>query len=271
MRSETNLHRRIVSAAAVAIAALAVMAASAAEKTEVKPCGLRVVAEAYEGESEMRPFYQDNGTTVVLEVVRPEGGLIAFDENASKLVSFTDDKDTRLLTRTGFGRSGFGMMTKISSDGKAALIEINGNELPAKEAREIRISGTLVFTAATKTKAYQQADVPVKEGTQINAGPIPLKITGTGKPEWGDEPLQITLEARQDLQGLASIRFLDSDGKEIEAADAGRSRMSFGNQVQEERSYNLKRKVDKVTVEVTYWTDKQELKVPMEVVARLGL
>ena len=143
--------------------------------------------------------------------------------------------------------------------------------MPADGAREIKAKGTMVFTAASEKKTFTQTGVQLKAGVMIEAGPIPFKITKTGKPDWGDEPLQITLEAKQDTDRVASVRFLDGGGNEIQSSDAGGGSMRFGDSLTIEKSYNLGKIVDTVTVEITYWMDMKAIEVPFDVTATVGL
>jgi hypothetical protein len=237
----------------------------------IKACGLRIVAPPYQGEDELRAFNQFAGTSLALLLHRPAGGLIAFDEDASKLAVFADDKGQSLLTKGTFMSPGFSTWPKFSQDGKAALIEINGGAVPGDGAREVKAKGTMVFTAASEKKTFTQTGVQLKAGVMIEAGPIPFKITKTGKPDWGDEPLQITLEAKQDTDRVASVRFLDGGGNEIESSGAGSSSMRFGDSVTIETSYNLGKRVDAVTVEITYWMDMKAIEVPFDVTVTVSL
>lgn len=239
--------------------------------TKVNVAGLRVVAPAYEDNDEMRAFNWSPGTCVSLLVVQPQGGLIGFDADASKLDEMTDDKGNSLLSKEGSGRSGFSAWPKIGEDGKAALVEIDAGNTPAAGSNAIRLKGTLVFSSASDKKTYKQDNVALKPGTKFEAGPIPMTVKEAGKPEWGDEPLEITLEANKNLDSLASVRFLDAEGNEIEASDSGSSSMTFGDEVTVNRSYKLGKMVDTATIEMTYWTDLKPLEVPFDLTITVGL
>lgn len=237
----------------------------------VETCGLRVVAPTSEGAGDLRAFNQFAGTTVALQVVRPSGGLISFDRDASRLEIFADDRGTNLLVKKGFMSPGFGAWTRISDDGRVAMLEVNGGALPSSGARQIDIKGNLVFKVATEKKTFQQKKVSLTAGTKIQAGPIAFTIKEVGKPGWGDEPVQITLEAKQEVDSLFSVRFLDDAGREIKSAAASSSRMKMFNSVVVEKSYRLAEKVDSLTIELTYWMDMQTVELPLDLSASVGL
>ncbi|MAE67691.1 MAG: hypothetical protein CMJ18_25840 [Phycisphaeraceae bacterium] len=239
--------------------------------TQLSVRGLRIVGAPYGDDQTMRPFNYFPGTTLSALVVHSSGGLIELDDDASKITSFVDSRGTNLLEgEDRFGRAGLGMFPSFSEDGKAALIEINGPATPARGATSISAEGALTFRVATRKKTFSQSNVALAAGTQIKAGPFTFKLTETGKPDWGEEPLQITLEAKQDLGALAEVRFKDADGKLIESKSGGSMRSSsFGN-VTVQSAYRLARKVESVTFEIDVWADMRTVKVPFAAKTSVG-
>lgn len=272
----SNFNRLLVAGlvcmGAMAWAGQTAFAEDGASKTELTACGLRVVPKPYEGNDMMRAFNAFEGTSLAILVHQPSGGLISFDSDASKIESFTDDKGKDLLkSSSDFGMPALPMSPDFSEDGKAVIIEVNGGQTPAKGATSLNVKGKLIFKAATQKKSYTHKDLELKADAKVNAGPIEMTIGRAGKPEWGEEPLEIVLQAKKRLDEIASIRFLDADGKEIESSPSGSMTMAFGDDVSVERSYALTKKVDKVTVEISYWTDMKDLEVPLDLTASLGL
>ena len=238
--------------------------------------GLRIVKPAPEGQDDLRAFSWTTGTTIALLVSAPKGGLIAFDDDASELKLFLDDKRSDLLKAKPademFGRdAGFGMMPSISEDGKYCLVEANVVGVPTEGSTRLAVGGDLVVKMATEKKDFTAESVALKKGTKVEAGSIPMTISEAGEPDWGDAPLAITLEAKTSLDTVADIQFFDVDGKEIESETAGESSMGFGNQVTVDRTYNLGRKVDTANITITYWTDLKNVTVPFQVVVGVGL
>jgi hypothetical protein len=264
---------------AVCAAGLTLYAANETREVNVEVRGLRVVGEAYGDSMQgLRAFNWSKGTSLALLAVFPEGGIISFDSEASKLERFGDDKGTNLLEEPKSGEStffqskpGFGMMASVSEDGKACMIELDSPAVPAKGAARIDASGSLVFKCGSKKKTFTHENVAFKVGTKVEAGAVPLEVTKVGEPEWGDDPLQITLKATQDMSKVAAIAFFDGNGNAIESSDAGWTSMRSFNVVSIEKSFNLKKKVDSATIAVTYWVDMRDEEIPFKVTASLGL
>ena len=125
--------------------------------------------------------------------------------------------------------------------------------------------------AYTARKTFTHPKAALKPGTELKAGPIGFKVTKVGKPNWGDAPLQVTFEAKQDISALAEVRFLDDAGAQIKSSGGGTmSTSSFGS-VNVQTSYNLAKKVDVATVEFDVWTDMHVATVPFAVTASVGV
>ncbi len=239
-------------------------------KATVQVGGIRIVGAGYGGEEndELRAFNWQQGTTLAILVSVPQGGLIEFDDDASTVNKFVDDKGTDLKPAKGRWQRGvFGGFTRVSKDGKAAMIEIGGGAVPVAGAKEIHVSGTLVFKAGSKKETFTHKDVPVKIGSKISAGKVAFEVSKMGKPEWGDAAFEITLRTEQPITEIAGIAFMDARGNVIESDQAGKS---WGGKAST-LTYNLAQKVDTVTVAITFRMDLREEKVPFDVKAGVGL
>jgi len=251
-------------------------AGEAAAQVTIEVRGLCVTGEGYGGNDENAlqpfPFGTMSGTTVALLVQRPAGGLIKFDDESSKLDVFTDEQGKSLLVKNNtFSSNGFGSFPKVSKDTKAAMIELRADGTPGKDSRAVHIKGTLAFKAAKERKTYKQSGVALKLDTKIDAGPIPFTISKIGKPAWGDGALEVTLRTQKDPEAVASVRFLDEQGKEIESTSTNSSFLQMGSQATYDQAYSLGRKVDTVTIEITCWQDMTTINVPFELTAGIGL
>lgn len=105
--------------------------------------GIRVVGTGLGANgSELRPFNESPGTTVVLAVQASGGsGIVEIDSRAGKVESFTDDKGQSLLEE---GRIG----PKVAEDGTAAMIEVEVRARPSAGAAAVTVQGTLALTLA---------------------------------------------------------------------------------------------------------------------------
>ncbi len=244
-----------------------------AARPTVRVCGIRVVGAGFEdGEGlKGRPFNSVQGTTVAVLVRTPGGGLIEFDEDGSSLSVFTDDKGGKLIDDEDLLGEGFSDFPEISKDGKCALLEVFGKGIPGKGARELRLKGSLSFKSATQTKMVMQKGVALKKGTKFEVGPIAVTVKDVGKPDWGKEPLEITLEMNEPGETIAAVRFLDEQGKEIKSKGTSSGSTRLGKLVWIKRGYKLAKKVESVTVEISYWTDMKMTQIPFDLTAGVAL
>jgi len=248
-----------------------VRAADEAAKPTIHICGIRVVGTGFKDkESEQQPFNQPQGTTLAILVRQPSGELIGFDEQESVLSAFTNDKGDSLLDKKESFDEGFGSFPQVSKDGKAAIIELSAKRLPGKGARELRAKGSLAFKTGTQKKTAVEKAVALKKGTTFSVGPIEITIKQTGKPQWGDEPLEVTFEMGKAGDSLAGVRFLDDKGTPIKSSASSSASMRLAGMVKLNKSYRLARQVETATVEVTYWTDMKTVRVPFDLTVGLG-
>ncbi|MFH1039464.1 MAG: hypothetical protein V1789_12440 [PVC group bacterium] len=261
----------------LATAAGSEQSAAGEKKTRVEVRGLRIAGKGYGDDQMMRPFNWSYGTVLALLLISDEGGVIAFDEDKSVVLKCRDDRGTNLLEEVkeeGFAqKAGFGGFPDISPDGKACLLELRLQRNAAPGATVIEAAGILVVTFATEKETHRQT-VALKNGEIVSAGPITFQITKIGKPEYSTnegDGLSFALEAKQDLGSVAEITFFDSEGQEIESSSQGQSRWGIMGGITEQWAYNLKRKVENVTIAVTRWTDMAETRIPFSVKVTLGL
>jgi hypothetical protein len=201
--------------------------AAPAPDVSVQAIGLRVVAESPDKDLTMGALgAMGKGTSLVLLVQSKGKQIVKLDELGSSLRVLQDDKGTDLrgapskaagLSTAAFGPQSsvfqmpaFGFM-QTSKDGKAGLIEVNGGSLPAKGSAGIKAEGTLKLSLGSEKTTQRQQSVPLKEGTKITVGPVPLTIVkveqAAGAAGAKAEPkvaFTITPEAGQALGGVAT-------------------------------------------------------------------
>jgi hypothetical protein len=243
----------------------------------IEACGLRVIAPLPVAEDKLRAFNWSPGTTVALLIRAPGGGLVQFDHKNSALTKFIDGKGNDLLPGPNkeaktFGTPGFSLFPNISPDGKACSIEVTAHSIPAKDSGAIKLEGTLTLLIAKEKKEFALKDVPLKKGSKITAEKTELVIEKAGKPEWGNEPLAITLRSHNtELDEVAEIKFFKDDGTEIKARRTGSSKMGILGAMTVDWDYVLADKVDALTVKVYLWADLQKKKVPFSLSVDVGL
>lgn len=296
--------KRIVAALTLAIAASSGIASADddAKGLTIEARGVCVVKPPPDGNEKLCPFWMPPGTKVALLVTEPQGGLVMFDRDSSRLASFVDDQG-KDLTKTENeiaveterdASSAFPPQPALSDDHKHCSVEVSVPDVPTKQATALRLSGKIVLKLAKEKKDFAAESVPLKVGTKINAVQSPSRSNAPGKPEWGGEEgsFQVELEAKQNLDSIAGIQFFDAAGKKIGAQESSRFNgkgKSAGDAIAELLgkpadndsvkwvwgvggvAYRLNRKVDSVKIVITYWNDMKAVTVPFDLTVNLGL
>jgi hypothetical protein len=247
--------------------------------------GVRVVKAPPGGDDTLRAFNDVSGTTVGLIITVPQGGLVVFDSDSSRVKSFMDNKG-KDLTKPEPGAIveirpegwAFQAFPRISDDRKYCSVAVSMPGIPTKQATTLTLSGHLVLKIAKEKRDFTAEQVPLQAGAKINAGTIPLTIQRTGKPQFGaDDAFEVQFQARQNLDGIARIQFFDATGKKIEAEEHGRGEGRWSGNLptasgyEATLDYRLKSAVDAAKIVVTCWTDMKEVSMPFDLTVSLGL
>jgi hypothetical protein len=246
---------------------------SAMENTNEWRCevaGLRIVAPAWEGKDYMRAFNWSSGVTVALLLTAPTGRIVRVNPEASRLVSFADDKGTDLLadaSRRSFTESFSGFHENYDAK-SAVLLEVRTPARPDKGASELRISGKVTTQIASQTKQVTAENVELKSGVQFDLGDLRLTISAV-QASGGENT--ISFEAKQSLSHVPRLEFFDGHGIKIESSRSGRSSSNSGSKMSETWSYTLKTKTDRIKIVATVWTDLKTIEVPVSIKTGIGL
>jgi hypothetical protein len=265
--------KRLVLSMSVALAALTciVLYAQAGAAPEaaysVKAVGLQVVAPVPGEDQASRPFNSFPGVALSVLVRSPAQSIVAFDDDASRLEALQDDKGTDLIAKSEDSwQPPFGF-PQISEDRKAVLFELRGNGLPAAGSARIRARGAAVLKVGTAMDTARQVNVPLRKGTKITAGPVPLTIKDVSV----GEPMTLTLSADQELDAISDISFEDAAGHPIETRNMGQFVTRMVGRVSVEQQISFPKRVGSAAVIVKYWKDLQTVKVPVSVDVGLSL
>jgi len=238
--------------------------------------GLSVTGKGYGGDMDgVRAFNEDPGTRVSLLARAPAGGLLSFNDDASKVKVFADDKGKVLNPpdKSAFRDSGFGMFAHVSKDSKACVFHAVGKEIPTKGATVLSVEGEAVFVFATQKQDFAAEKVSLKAGTKFKAGELNFEVAKYGKNDFDGEnwPFEVEFAFKQRTASLFGVKFFDAAGAEIPCERGTSSRMSFGNSVNESLSFKLKKGADVVKVVATFWMDMKDVKVPFALKVGAGL
>jgi hypothetical protein len=151
------------------------------------------------------------------------------------------------------------------------FLELETGQPPADGATKVVVKGTVVLKVGGKQSEVATKPVELKKGTVLVFGDrLELTISKAGKPEWGDDPLQIVVTAARELDLVAEVRFSDAEGNAIESQASGSSTSRNSDQVITTLSYSLKKMVEKAIVTVVFWDDLKKVEVPYDLTIGLG-
>jgi hypothetical protein len=235
--------------------------APSAAMPAITAAGLRVTGLGIGANgSEVKPFMESPGTTLVLAIQAPKGnGIVDIDERGSKLDAFSDDKGTSLLEEARVGP-----FPKISEDGTAALVELDVRARPAAGTASLNVQGSIAMTLAGGSKPMRAANVKMDANQTFKIGTTTLTIAETKVEE---DATQFTVNLpRALLTTIREIRFFDAKNQPLE----GRRRGSgyFNEKANLDLEVKTKDKVFSIEFEV--WQNLRTVKAPFKLDAGLG-
>ncbi len=229
----------------------------------VEPAGMKIVWKSMQKEFDgFQTYNSKEGAYISLAVNAGDRGIIGFDQEQSKLTVSDETNDLG-------GK--FGMWNKFSKDGKLMRVEVATEMLPAAATAKLKLTGKLELIVASKTEAKASEPREFKKGDMVELSDnFKFEIDAIGKPEWGDEPLGLTLKWNRKVPELAAVRFYDEAGKLIESSSGGSSRSGFLGKYTVTKSYKLKKNSKVLKIEMDLWMDAEKVSVPVDVQVGLG-
>jgi len=156
-------------------------------------------------------------------------------------------------------------------DGHVCVVDVQGSTPPAKGAKILRLTASLVMKCAEGEKTVVQKDLKLEKGAKLTAGSVPWTIQKVGKPGWGDAKLAVSVTGKVSHDAIKKLVFLDAAGKEIKHSIGSRSSGGFMGRMTYGVTYNLKKKVDVVTVKVIYFEKTETITIPVDLEIGVGL
>lgn len=247
------------------------------QQPQVQVIGLEVYSPSPTdpSEAEVGGFGKEPGTSLYLKISGNNRIIVAIDKNASKLLRFVDDTKRDLSKeRASEGPRGFGFRRSwlddksISKDGKTCIVQVSSQQTPHPKASELALKANIVLSCGASEKSEQLENIALKVGTEFKVGDMTIKIDNVEKPEWGEDALTVELSTSGDLAKIKALDFIDTNGQKIESRQTGWGR-SGGRTTS--KSFNLKKKADTVTLAVTYFEKVEQVKIPLDLRAGIGL
>lgn len=258
-------------AAVLVLAGAVAVAAESGHRVEVQ--GVRVSADGYRGDDQrevLRPFNRGRGTALACVLVLSEGGIIGFDKNRCRLSEFADNRGRKLTDQAERVDSGIVTNHAISRDNKAVLFEIYGEKLPGKKATAIKASGIVNVKTATEKENAKVYGLSLQSGAEFEAGGMHFSVSRVEMPELSDGNTNVTFRLNRHPSKIVSLKFKDkNEPVRSSLISSGRSRIN--DRVTYDRTYRLAKKIDKVNIDIVFWSDVKTRNLPFSVKTGLGL
>jgi hypothetical protein len=223
---------------------------------KITVAALRIVSGGFGANgSELRPFNEEPGTSVALAVVPPAGaGLVEFDERASRIQAFADDKGQNLLEQ---GR--FGPFPKIAEDGSVAVVDLEVRGRPSPGATSLNLQGTVALTMASGSKPTKLPAIQLAPSKTMRLGTATITVKTM---EASEDGLEVTLAlSRAVLKTIRGVKFFDPKGAEIESRRSSSGYMNDAAEVE----FRLKGAEKNVVVEFDVWQNLRQVNAPVSV------
>lgn len=211
-------------------------------------------------------------TSVSFALVRPQPDMIDIDLTKSEIKVFCDDKGTDLLAGNEKkpGAKDLIEVSFITSHYQTLNFKIKAPCLPDPLATKLRLEGTLYLITGTNRTNVENREVPVKEGSEINVGPYMMKITKIGLPDikkfpWvqNQNAISMTIEWEDNRRVIREMQFMDANGNH---ANVSMVSASFGKEKgRNVYEYILMNQMDKLNINVAYWSGTAETALPFKV------
>lgn len=217
-------------------------------------------------------LFTHEGTQLQLGISLPGRTFIGEDREQCKFEQFTDDKGNDLYAPLGHAPEADDWMgsfgPKFSADGKLCGLQVDAPGLPANGSTKLHFKGTLVLSCGVQPKTAEQKNVALKKGFKITAGPVPFEVTKM-QVEGSDTKLEI--KAYKSLDRIIKIAFFDAKGKEIQSQREGYDSGSVFGNFSITQYFDLKGKVTLASVKISYFDKVENVTVPLNIEAGLGL
>jgi len=128
-----------------------------------------------------------------------------------------------------------------------------------------------VVSLASKSKEVRSKLTVLKKGEKLVVGEDAFEVNSLGKPDWGNDPIQVELKSSVSYKDFKGFHFYDSKGNKIESKRSGSGYTGIFGKRTHTVSFNLKMKVDKIVLAVDEWSDLEVVKVPFDFMIGAGL
>lgn len=223
----------------------------------VKPAGVQIVwddgGDSFGG---FTTFNTKPGVNLALHIHTDSDSLIGIDQDQSKVTLGGAEAQV----------SFFGSSSSIAKDGKTLKLEINAKGAQPVDGK-FKTTGAIVVTTANGKTQFTTDLIDWKKGTKVQfpkeANLPPFEIKSVGKPSWGDEKWEVTLNTNQKFESFISVTFIDDKGKEHKANQGSSSSMSGLGMTSVSVSFKAPETISKAKMVVEVWKGLKKTTVPV--------
>lgn len=190
-------------------------AASGGSFKSLRVGGVQLVHES-DQKNGIRPFNYDKGYKISLICELPGSVLLVKNVSVSKAVA---DNGENLLPEHPFPS-----FPQLSNDKNTVIFNIN-LLVPGDNVKGLReVSGKLIYVVAEGTKSIDLGTLELKPGVKGEA--LNAEITSIEESKWVEGSYELNLKMNADKDNIKRVRFLDTDGNELDVESGGYEQMN---------------------------------------------
>lgn len=214
------------------------------------------------------------GVGLIVVLAQPDHYILGVNDEASKLLSATDDKGND-LTKNGNNKWLDAFFSNVNKNHHKIAIPVKFNTLPTPAATAILVKGDIVLRCGLDEKSVEIQPFDLAKGVTAQCGTNSLKVSAGGGVPFGGlfggnnetkrQTLSVTLN--DDGHWLKTLEFVDDKGKVIKSDDGG---SSSSNGIKT-RFIKIGSEVKNVGLRITYFQKIEEIHQPIDLKLGVGL
>jgi hypothetical protein len=210
------------------------------------------------------------GVDMLIAVHVPQVTILSAGEDALHVTTFIDDKFNEL----GYGRHREGVyynpsgpFANVTEDHHSCVFRLSAEQAPTGDASRILVRGTITLRISRGQKTSEHQKLPLRIGKKLAITPVPFTLRQLSQFNNG---LRISLSADGSIERISSLRFFSNDGQELTVQQVARNDSGLRGS-QSTLEYQLPEGLDEVLVEANYAQTIENLVLPLEVTADIGV
>jgi hypothetical protein len=202
------------------------------------------------------------GTQVHVRVKCAGAALLGIDDDASKLIAFTDDRGTDLSQKDQW----LWPFLHTSDDGQETTVTLKSEKTPGPGARELRLRAVVALKTGADPQLAETKDCAFAAGSTLDAGFATWTVKESKRENGG---LSLTLHATTSFDGVRELVFVGPKGA-LKHDERGTCGWSINGKGEYTKSLFVPGAPEKMTMRVAYWGRTETAQVPIDVAAGVG-